>query len=136
MYIIISLDLLTLVKRSSEHLSQLKELRLESLGELVSIGLESSWTDPFVRNVETFEVIRCSSLKSLVVCKVSFSNLICLKVESCNSLSYLCTSSAARSLNQLQKLEIKDCYSIEEIVSNNNFYLLPCLKPLNQYLML
>ncbi|XP_027905999.1 uncharacterized protein LOC114165617 [Vigna unguiculata] len=46
-------------------LQQLKVLQLESLGELVSIGLENSWTDSFVRNLETFEVIKCGSLKSL-----------------------------------------------------------------------
>ncbi|XP_047178795.1 probable disease resistance protein At4g14610, partial [Vigna umbellata] len=99
-------------------LLRLKELRLESLEELVSIGLENSWTEPFVRNLETFEVIRCSSLKNLVTCRVSFSNLICLKLENCNSLSYLFTSSTAKSLAKLQRMEIEECESIEEIVSN------------------
>ena len=103
---------------NSEHLLQLKQLRLESLGERVSIGLQNSWTEPFVKNLETFEVISCSSLENLVSCKVSFSNLIRLKVESCNRLSYLFTSSTAESLAQLQKIEIRMCGSIEEIVSN------------------
>jgi len=102
---------------NSELLLQLKELRLESLGELVSIGLENSWTEPFVRNIETFEVISCSSLENLVTCTVSFSNLICLKVENCDNLSYLFTSSTAKSLAQLQRMEIIWCKSIEEIVS-------------------
>ncbi|WVZ16595.1 hypothetical protein V8G54_009577 [Vigna mungo] len=97
-------------------LQQLKVLRLEYLEELVSIGLENSWTDSFVRNLETFEVINCSSLKNLVGCTVSFSNLTCLKVEDCDSLSYLLTSSAAKRLGQLKRMEIKDCDSIEEIV--------------------
>ena len=100
----------------SEHLSQLKELRLESLEELVSVGLESSWIEPFVGNLETFEVISCSCLKYLVKLRVSFSSLICLKVENCDSLSYLFTSSTAKSLVQLQRMEIKKCKSIEEIV--------------------
>ncbi|KAG2380283.1 Disease resistance protein [Vigna angularis] len=102
---------------NSEILLQLKKLRLESLQELVSIGLENSWTEPFVRNLETFEVISCSNLKNLVPCQVSFSNLICLKVEKCDSLSYLFTSSTAKSLAKLQRMEIKECESIEEIVS-------------------
>ncbi|KAG2380281.1 uncharacterized protein HKW66_Vig0170600 [Vigna angularis] len=102
---------------NSEFLLQLKELRMESLQELVSIGLENSWTEPFVRNLETFEVIKCSNLKNLITCRVSFSNLICLKVENCDSLSYLFISSTAKSLAKLEKMEIEKCESIEEIVS-------------------
>ncbi|XP_027906841.1 uncharacterized protein LOC114166327 [Vigna unguiculata] len=101
---------------NSELLLQLKELRLESLGELVSIGLENSWTEPFVRNLETFEVISCSTLENLVTCTVSFSNLICLKVQNCDGLSYLFTSSTAKTLAQLKRIEIENCESIEEIV--------------------
>jgi len=94
---------------NNEHLLQMKELRLESLQELVSIGLENSWTESFVRNLETFEVVNCSSLENLVTCTVSFSNLICLKVESCHKLSYLFTSSTAKSLAKLQRMEIINC---------------------------
>jgi len=96
-------------------LLQLKVLHLKSLENLVSIGLENTWA--FVKNLETFEVISCSTLENLVSCKVSFSNLICLKVKNCDRLSYLFTSSTARSLAQLKRMEIKKCESIEEIVS-------------------
>ncbi|KAG2380254.1 disease resistance protein [Vigna angularis] len=102
---------------NTELLLQLNEVRLESLGELVSIGLENSWTEPFVRNLEIFEVIRCSSLENLVTCTVSFSNLRCLNVGNCDGLLYLFTSSTAKSLGRLQRMEIKKCKSIEEIVS-------------------
>jgi len=118
-------------------LQKLKVLQLEYLGELVSIGLENSWTDSFVRNLETFEVIKCWSLKSLVACKkgVSFSNLTCLKVEACYSLSYLFTSSTAKSLGQLKRMEIKGCGSIEEIVckeeSDEDEIIFPQLSSLN-----
>jgi len=114
-------------------LQQLKVLQLESLEELVSI----SWSDSFVRNLESFEVIKCGSLKSLVACKkgVSFSNLICLKVEGCHSLSYLLTSSTAKSLGQLKRMEIKWCRSIEEIVckeeSDEDEIIFPKLSCLN-----
>jgi len=100
----------------SDLLLKLKELRLENLGELVSIGLENSWTDTFVRNLETFTVIGCESLKGLVTCKVSFSNLTYLKVENCKSLSHLFSSSTAKSLGQLKKMKVNYCESIEEIV--------------------
>ncbi|KAL5160904.1 putative disease resistance protein [Glycine soja] len=74
-------------------LLQLKVLCLESLPELVSIGLENSLIQPLLGNLETLEVIGCSSLKDLF------------------------TSSTARSLTRLKRMEIKRCYSIEEIVS-------------------
>jgi len=122
---------------NNEHLLQIKELRLESLQELVSIGLENSWTESFVRNLETFEVINCSSLENLVTCRVFFSNLTCLKVQWCRSLSYLFTSSTARSLNQLQRKEIKECESIKEIVakeeSDEDEIIFPQLSCLNLY---
>ena len=116
-------------------LHQLKVLQLESLGELVSIGLDNFWTDSFVRNLETFEVISCSSLENLVACTVCFSNLTCLKVEDCLSLSYLLTSSTAKSLGQLKRMEIKWCRSIEEIVckeeSDEDEIIFPKLSCLN-----
>ncbi|KAG5142014.1 hypothetical protein JHK82_017709 [Glycine max] len=98
-------------------LLQLKVLCLDSLPELVSIGLENSSIQPLLGNLETLEVIDCYSLKYLVPCTVSFSNLTYLQVQDCNSLLYLFTSSTARSLGQLKRMEIKRCYSIEEIVS-------------------
>jgi len=54
------------------------------------------------------------NLISIVACRVSFSNLTYLDVESCNNLRYLFTSSAAKSLDQLKIMEIKGCESIEE----------------------
>ncbi|KAL3008976.1 hypothetical protein AAZX31_07G060900 [Glycine max] len=98
-------------------LLQLKDLCLESLPELVSIGLENSSIQPLLGNLETLEVIGCSSLKDLVPSTVSFSNLTYLQVQDCDSLLYLLTSSIAKSLTRLKRMEIKSCYSIEEIVS-------------------
>ncbi|KAG4400471.1 hypothetical protein GLYMA_07G065600v4 [Glycine max] len=97
-------------------LLQLKDLCLESLPELVSIGLENSSIQPLLGNLETLEVIGCSSLKDLVPSTVSFSNLTYLEVERCHCLLYLFTSSTARSLGQLKRMEIKWCDSIEEVV--------------------
>ncbi|KAL5144127.1 putative disease resistance protein [Glycine soja] len=98
-------------------LLQLKVLCLDSLPELVSIGLQNSLIQPLLGNLETLEVIGCSSLKDLVPSTVSFSNLTYLEVERCNSMLYLFKSSTARSLGQLKRMEIKRCDSIEEVVS-------------------
>ncbi|KAK7389894.1 hypothetical protein VNO78_25190 [Psophocarpus tetragonolobus] len=43
-------------------LSQLKVLCLDSLPEIVSIGLENPWIVPFLRNLETLEVITADKL--------------------------------------------------------------------------
>jgi len=61
--------------------------------------------------------LHLESLPELVAWRLPFSNLTCLKVESCNRLPYLFTSSTVKSLTQLQRMEIKECESIEEIVS-------------------
>ncbi|RZC01728.1 Disease resistance protein [Glycine soja] len=97
-------------------LLQLKVLCLDSLSELVSIGLENSWIQHLLGNLETLEVIGCSSLKDLVPSTVSFSNLTYLQVQDCDSLLYLFTSSTAKSLTRLKRMEIKNCDSIEEVV--------------------
>lgn len=101
----------------TELLLQLKVLHLEFLSELVSIGLENSWIVPFLTKLETLQVISCFGLKILVPGRGSFSNLTYLEVERCNSLLYLFTSSTAKSLAQLKRMEIKWCDSIKEIVS-------------------
>ncbi|KHN04133.1 hypothetical protein glysoja_047827, partial [Glycine soja] len=98
--------------------SQLKVICSDSLPELVSIGSENSGIVPFLRNLETLQVISCFSSINLVPCTVSFSNLTYLKVKSCKSLLYLFTSSTARSLGKLKTMEIGWCDSIEEIVSS------------------
>ncbi|KAH1240881.1 putative disease resistance protein [Glycine max] len=97
-------------------LLQLKVLCLDSLSELVSIGLENSSIQHLLGNLETLEVIGCSSLKDLVPSTVSFSNLTYLQVQDCDSLLYLFTSSTAKSLTRLKRMEIKNCDSIEEVV--------------------
>ncbi|XP_029127910.1 uncharacterized protein LOC109802723 [Cajanus cajan] len=100
-------------------LAELKELRLKSLEEIVPIGLESSWIESFVKNIESFGVISCFSSTSLVPCTVSFSNLTHLELNQCNGLLHLFTSSTAKNLTQLKTMEIAHCYSIEEIVVCN-----------------
>uniref|UniRef100_A0A0R0J7M9 Disease resistance protein At4g27190-like leucine-rich repeats domain-containing protein n=1 Tax=Glycine max TaxID=3847 RepID=A0A0R0J7M9_SOYBN len=98
--------------------SQLKVICWDSLPELVSIGSENFGIVPFLRNLETLQVISCLSSINLVPCTVSFSNLTYLLVQNCKSLLYLFTSSTARSLGQLKTMEISWCDSIEEIVSS------------------
>ena len=98
-------------------LSHLKGIRLHYLSNLKSIGLEHSWLHPIPENLQTLEVESCNNLKNLVPCTVSFSNLTNLVVFYCNNLLYLFTSSTAKSLARLKRMEIRGCGSMQEIVS-------------------
>ncbi|MED6149353.1 hypothetical protein PIB30_061507 [Stylosanthes scabra] len=78
-----------------QFLSQPKELKLTSLSKLTSIGFEHSWIREF-----------------------SILNLTHLTVSKCDSMIYLFTSAAAKSLTQLKEMKISDCKSMQWIVSN------------------
>ncbi|MED6158201.1 hypothetical protein PIB30_030586 [Stylosanthes scabra] len=98
-------------------LSHIKELRLDSSSFLKSIGLEHSWVHSIPENLQTLRVEWCYSLKNLVQCTVSFSNLTNLVVEWCSNLLYLFTTSTAKSLGRLERMKIRQCESLQEIVS-------------------
>ncbi|RDX65627.1 hypothetical protein CR513_55700, partial [Mucuna pruriens] len=97
-------------------LFHLKELKLCIMENLKSIGFEHSWLHSFPENLQILQVEDCHSLINLVPCTVSFSNLTHLKVSSCNKLLYLFTSSTAKSLARLERVEIDRCDSLQEIV--------------------
>ncbi|XLU46471.1 hypothetical protein S245_041285 [Arachis hypogaea] len=101
-------------------LPRLKELKLTSLSELISIGFEHSWIreSSILKTLVTLEVRSCSGLTSLVSSPVYFSNLTHLIVSECDSMIYLFTSATAKSLTQLKKIEISNCKSMQWIVSN------------------
>ncbi|KAL1369043.1 hypothetical protein AAHE18_02G167300 [Arachis hypogaea] len=97
----------------------LKGLSISSLYKLKSIGLDHSWIHPILDNIQTLEVKYCYDIKNLVASKVSFSSLTKLDIYRCDDLLYLFTSSAAESLSQLKHMQISDCKSMREIVSND-----------------
>lgn len=98
-------------------LSKLKGLELSYLPKLNSIGLEHSWVQPLPETLETLDVLSCSCLKCLVPSAVSFSNLVHLNVVECHGLVHLITTSTAKSLSLLKQIYVRDCQSIQEIVS-------------------
>lgn len=102
----------------TELLSHLKVLTLDLLMELVSIGLEHSWVEPLIKNLETLEIARCFHLRNIAASTVCFSNLMHLFVSDCNGLVNLFTSSTAKSLARLKTMNIICCESIQEIVSH------------------
>ncbi|XP_057741971.1 uncharacterized protein LOC130960563 [Arachis stenosperma] len=104
----------------TQFLPHLKELKLASLSELISIGFECSWIreSSILKTLVTLEVKSCSGLTSLVSSPVCFSNLTHLTVSECDNMIYLFTSATAKSLTQLKKIEISSCKSMQWIVSN------------------
>ncbi|XP_016186173.1 putative disease resistance protein At1g63350 [Arachis ipaensis] len=71
----------------------------------------------FLKNLEKLLIDQCNCLRSIVPSKVSFSSLIELNISECNGLLSLFTPSTSRTLHQLKNMSVKDCESLEEIVS-------------------
>ncbi|MED6173509.1 hypothetical protein PIB30_060156 [Stylosanthes scabra] len=101
-------------------LSKLKKLKLAYLSYLTSIGLEHSWIQEssILQTLEILDVKCCFGLANLVTSPICFSNLTDLTVSECDSMIYLFTSTTAKSLTQLKRMEVSYCESIQEIVSN------------------
>ncbi|RYR71954.1 hypothetical protein Ahy_A02g006164 isoform A [Arachis hypogaea] len=101
-------------------LPHLKCLQLIKLSKLSTIGLEHSWMDIISKNLKKLLMDQCHCLKSIVPSKVSFSSLIELNISKCNGLVSLFTPSTSRTLYQLKHMSVKDCESLEEIVSEES----------------
>ncbi|RDX82032.1 hypothetical protein CR513_37227, partial [Mucuna pruriens] len=98
-------------------LLHLKGLELHYMYSLKSIGLEHSWLQPFPENLQTLKIKNCYRLRKLVPCTISFSNLTYLEVSECRSLKSLFSSSTVKGLARVERMKIKKCESLEEIVS-------------------
>ncbi|XP_054780683.1 uncharacterized protein LOC129288212 isoform X2 [Prosopis cineraria] len=98
-----------------------KELYMLGLPMLSSIGLHNSWVDPLRKNLRVLKIKDCHRLTILVPSSaVSFCNLEELTVSGCHGLVSLFSSSVAKSLVRLQRMEITDCTSIAQIVNHGS----------------
>ncbi|RDX73237.1 putative disease resistance protein, partial [Mucuna pruriens] len=97
-------------------LAGLSKLTLMELEQLKLIGLEHPWVKPYSEKLEVLALVKCSQLKRIVRCQVSFINLKRLFVFSCKGMKSLFTFSTAKSLVKLESLFIQDCDLIKEIV--------------------
>lgn len=87
-------------------LAGLKQLFLYDLKELELIGLEQPWVKPYSEKLEVLQLRLCSRQEKLVCFAVSFINLKELVVSDCKMMEYLFTFSTAKSLVQLEILQI------------------------------
>ncbi|GKV47782.1 hypothetical protein SLEP1_g54646 [Rubroshorea leprosula] len=60
---------------------------------------------------------KCSELKNLVPSFISFKNLTTLEVSACHKLINLIEYSTAKSMVQLTRMSISECYMLKEIVA-------------------
>ncbi|XP_028769764.1 uncharacterized protein LOC114727230 [Neltuma alba] len=93
------------------------ELHLANLHQLKNIWKDDSHLSP-IQNLQILNVENCSHLIKLAPSSTLFNNLTVLKVLRCHQLIYLMTSSTAKSLVNLETLEIYDCRKMEKLVMN------------------
>ncbi|XP_031252467.1 uncharacterized protein LOC116110377 isoform X2 [Pistacia vera] len=99
-------------------LTHIKQLKLEGLFNLKHVWKQDSHQVSILRNPEELLVYQCHNLINLVPSSTSFDNLITLNVWKCDGLVNLVTSSTAKSMVNLEKMYIRGCETMVEIVAN------------------
>ncbi|KAL5845722.1 hypothetical protein ACOSQ3_009246 [Xanthoceras sorbifolium] len=97
---------------------KLKTLFLKRLRNLKCMWKQDSKLDLILQNLEELTVFWCHGLIILMPPSASFQNLTILEVNYCNSLEIMVTSSTAKSLVKLTKMDISYCKNITEVVGN------------------
>ncbi|KAI4347895.1 hypothetical protein L6164_008671 [Bauhinia variegata] len=72
--------------------------------------------NPTLKSLENLYIKNCSSLLNLVPSTTTFNLLKRLIVEKCEKLLYLIAPSTAKSLGQLEQLQIIECGMMKEII--------------------
>ncbi|KAI9073081.1 hypothetical protein K1719_044952 [Acacia pycnantha] len=97
----------------------LRRLYIAYMDKLKSIWKDDSQLPSIHQNLNVLQVESCCSLVQLAPSSASFQNLKELYVSRCHQLIHLVTTSTAKSLVSLRRLEINDCKRMEEIVMND-----------------
>ncbi|KAL5066894.1 hypothetical protein RYX36_017781 [Vicia faba] len=131
-------------KQTSEKThTRIKNLVLSELYKLQQICEEGSRIDPVLEFLEHLLVASCSSLTNLLPSSVTLNHLNYLEIISCNGLKSLITTPTAQSLVKLKTLKVRDCKSLEEIITgvesvdiafvSLEVLMLECLPSLNKF---
>ncbi|RYR73169.1 hypothetical protein Ahy_A02g007504 [Arachis hypogaea] len=102
---------------NEKNCTKLQSLILYQLPNLQHICEEGLQIDPVLELLEDLYVYGCSSLINIVPSSVTFCHLTYLEVVNCNSMINLLSPSTARSLAKLTVMKVKQCDSLEEILS-------------------
>ncbi|MED6121459.1 hypothetical protein PIB30_030304 [Stylosanthes scabra] len=97
--------------------TKLQKLTLFQLPNLQHICEEGLQIDPVLELLEYLDVDTCSSLINLVPLSVTFCFLTYLEVTNCKRMIKLFSPNTARSLVKLSVMKVKECESLEEIIS-------------------
>ncbi|XP_060668237.1 disease resistance protein At4g27190-like [Ziziphus jujuba] len=99
----------------------LRKLDLDALPKLVHLCDEGVQTCKTFRVVEVLNVSRCERLKSLMTSSMCFQNLTTLSVSDCDALeSLMASAAAAKSLQKLTKLIVRNFKRMTQIIGNNH----------------
>ena len=108
-------------------LQNLKRLKIDSCGSIEEV-FEIQWTN----NVEETHDIAAAELRSLELVNlgklkhvwsmdpqgiITFGKLNTVNIHDCSSLKSVFPTSVAKALKELERLEIKDCAMVEEIIA-------------------
>ncbi|XP_058724261.1 uncharacterized protein LOC131595803 [Vicia villosa] len=123
--------------------TQIKSLMLSKLHKLQQICEEGSQIDPVLEFLELLWILSCSSLTNLFPSTVTLNHLKYLEIISCNGLKSLITTPTAQSLVKLTILKVRNCKSLEEIITgvesvdvafiSLQVLMLECLPSLNKF---
>ncbi|TXG69535.1 hypothetical protein EZV62_004470 [Acer yangbiense] len=105
------------VEKHADTLAQIKGLGLEKLDDLEQMWKQDSRSDLILHNLQALEVVECNSLITVVPTSASFQNLRYMVVSGCNGLRSLVTAAVAKSLVQLERLQIRNCNEMTEVVA-------------------
>jgi len=96
--------------------SKLVTLKLKSM-----VTLEELCNGPIsfdsMNNLEKLSIMDCGNLRSLFKCGLNLSNLKTVKLQTCSRLVSVFELSTSQSLPLLEKLTIKDCEKLENIIT-------------------
>ncbi|KAH9733874.1 Disease resistance protein [Citrus sinensis] len=98
-------------------LAQIKYLRLYRLDDLNQLGKQDSKMDSIFQSVEDLILEYCDGLLILLPSSsVSFRNLTVLEVSGCKKLISLMTSSAAKCLVAIVRMQVLGCRAMTQVV--------------------
>jgi len=123
--------------------TRLKKLILNHLPKLQHICEEGSQINRVLEVLEYLAILDCPSLTNLLPSSITFSHLTYLEITRCNRVINLITSPTVQSLVKLTVMKVKDCDSLQEIITGKEnvdiafvslqILILKCLPNLNKF---
>ncbi|XP_065856411.1 uncharacterized protein [Euphorbia lathyris] len=92
--------------------------RMHSLDLVYLPNVKTIWNQVLQKTLENLDVTGCDKLIILAPSSASFQCLTSLEIKECKGLLSLVTSSTAKSLIQLHKLEVRKCDQLKVIISD------------------